>query len=220
MRFIFVQNYGYVKDVKALFFDMDSKKCILKLNYDKIHNIWIGNTTKTVNRYKYILNDCVRINDYNAKMYEIDDKNEVWTVNKECQSDNVEKDIAISKHGIVSDNLKEYDLRANYSVFGNKKIFRYETILANVKGIHSETIMVHQPDGRLYSFEEIPIITSLNDYYEIETATKINLFKMEQSYLYGVWQIKVYIDGKYMLTDYMLINEEITKKMIIIDKTI
>ena len=225
MEIRFNDHFWGIENVKIMVIDDSNKLIFLMMQYDEKEDCWIYNSSRVVKQYKFVINDIIRLNDPKACRYVLDEKGEVWSVPytdktdiKDYMIDN--KKIVIDKHGIITKwqssfkksqllwSVLQLDTETEY-IYDKPIEMEYMLILNHLSGIHSVTFMCYQPDGRLFHFEEIALAQRLDESQIWEVSVNNRISKMEPKYALGKWQIQIYIDGEYRLTDYFVLKEKI-----------
>ncbi|MBQ8625038.1 MAG: hypothetical protein IJ419_02565, partial [Agathobacter sp.] len=80
MKYIYTQEFYGITNVKMDFYDGNMEHHYVTMNYDKVEQNWSCECDEEVVRYKFIVNDIIRLNDPQAKHYVLDEKQEVWSM--------------------------------------------------------------------------------------------------------------------------------------------
>lgn len=168
-------------------------------------------------KYKFFINGEIKLNDPMANMYLPDEKEELWSTiiineqnqrlyNNEQYTVNLE-DYAVTNtvtESPVAVNKKRFDKTVDKQV-----VIRFE--FNNITGLHAVTVVWYDSYGRVYEFGE-------NSLYSDEESTEqsvslwfwIDLDDAEKECQEGVWTLKLFIDGSYILEDQVTITRVIT----------
>lgn len=176
--------------------------------------------------YKYEIGKHIRINDINAYDYKVDENGEVWSILK------IENGQIIYNELKIFIELKNYLITNKvYKTISNsiyKKIFdiKNDTKVAiginliKLSCIHSATVIWYQPNACIFHVEEKAIVIP-NNLGEVEATAWFWLdLKKINKYLFGLWTIEIYLDGKLSIKDNFIINPSIYYPYSIIDITI
>lgn len=163
--------------------------------------------------YKFLINGEVQLTDPLSNIYETDNAGNVWSViiiDDEDQRlyDNNQYELTLDEY-LLSGKIVAVEEQTAVS----KKQFNLsldEKIVArfgfpNVTGLHEVTLFWFMPDGTLYSYAQ----NSLFQEYEktpIYLWFWISLYEIKVEGFEGVWTIKLFVDGNYVLEDQMTIN--------------
>lgn len=163
--------------------------------------------------YKFLINGEVPLTDPLANIYATDDTGEVWSViviDDEGQRlyDNNQYEVTVEDY-VLSGRIIEVDEpnpigKKQFNLNLDKKaVARFG--FTNVIGTHEVTVLWYKPNGTLYSY-------SYNGLNQQEEESPIFLWfwipldEIKEESLEGVWTIKLFIDGTYVLEDQMTIN--------------
>lgn len=185
-------------------------------NYDaskgrmiKKDNKWIFkcNLTEGEHPYKFLINGELKLNDPTANIYLPDEKEELWSIvmineNDERLYNNNQYTVHIDKYNIGSTINEEETLpnKKTFNILIDKKIvtkFKF----TNVTGVHSVTTAWYNPQG------EIVQVTD-NNLFKVEDNNDpevlwfwMDLEDKNHNYFHGIWTVKLFIDGEFILED-------------------
>lgn len=215
MKYIYDENFYGIETVKMEYYTDDDKLHLAVMNYDDSEMYWYIEIEKNITRYKFVINDIIRLNDPKASSYISDDKWEVWSVPGECDNETPKlKAYNISNamsHGVDNAIKKtEYIYDRPIDVYIGAKI-------GNVKGIHTLTLICFQPDGSLYMLEESTMGQFEQQEADYEVIFKNRIARIQGRYAEGMWSIQVYLDGKLVIKDYLVLKKKITSDIVLFD---
>ena len=140
-------------------------------------------------------------------MYLPDENDVLWSVlminsYKERLYNNQQYTVDIREY-IFTDNIYEDSLPQNKKVFipPSDKMIATRFIFKNVTGLHTVSILWIMPDGEVFDICEDNLFS--NDILLNETTIwfYLNLHKNGVSYPLGIWKLKLFIDGDFILED-------------------
>ena len=80
MRYICNQEFYSIETVKMEYYDNTNTFQSIPMKYDKTERYWFCESDAEIVRYKFVINDILRLNDPNAGRYMEDENWEVWSV--------------------------------------------------------------------------------------------------------------------------------------------
>ena len=83
MRYICNQEFYSIETVKMEYYDNTNTFHSIPMKYDKAQHYWSCELDTEVVRYKFVINDILRLNDSNAGSYMEDENWQVWSVTGE-----------------------------------------------------------------------------------------------------------------------------------------
>ena len=89
--------------------------------------------------------------------------------------------------------------------------------IGNVKGLHTLTLMCFQPNGSIYMLEESAIGQFEQREADYEVVFKNRIARIQGRYAEGMWSVQMYLDGKLVIKDYLLIKKKITSDVVLFD---
>lgn len=208
MNIEFIQDSIEAKIEKVELIIFVDKKSITKMPMYKSENIWRAELELVQGEYmyKFLINGTVEINDPEANIYELDEKNEVWSVaiiNAEGQRlyNNTQYTVHIDKYSIDNSAHEKY-LEVNkrdFSILVDQKVVaRFE--FTNVTGLHSTTVLWCTPSGKIYNSTDSALYT-ISPADSATTLFLLDLSTIKDKELLGLWSIKFLVDGAYVLED-------------------
>lgn len=192
--------------IMGSFNEYDANKGQMK----KINNIWYIDISLShgEHKYKFLINNAIKLNDSTANIYLPDENEEIWSVVKINESDkrlynNTQYTVNIEDYNI---NNKVYENRVienkkNFNLLMDKKVVtRFE--FTNVTGIHSVTSVWFSADGTLFDVSENILFTPESEQNEpIVMWFWIDLDEINRTYSQGTWTMKLFVDGEFILED-------------------
>lgn len=158
--------------------------------------------------YKYLINDGIKLNDPLANLYLPDDHGELWSVLMISEEDvrlynNAEYTVHIEQYNISS-NIHEGQVPNNkkdFNLFIDKKVVtRFE--FTSVTGLHSVTAIWFNALGEVFETSENHLYTPEGDEDKpLVIWFWINLEDSKRTYHHGLWTMKLFIDGQFVLED-------------------
>ena len=194
MKYIYNEKFYGIETVKMEYYADDEKIHLAVMTYDEGEKYWYIEVDKDILRYKFVINDIIRLNDPKAGCYIADDKWEVWSVPEEC-CDNIPKlktyNISNAMNNGVDNSIKktEYIYDRPIDVYVGVKI-------GNVKGIHTLTLICFQPNGSLYMLEESTMGQFEQKVADYEVIFKKRIDRIQGRYAEGMWSVQIYLEGE------------------------
>ncbi len=156
--------------------------------------------------YKFLINDQIKLNDPSANVYSPGKDNEVWSVlimnheNKRLYN-NTQYTVNIENYNITN-LVHEQQLDSNkrdFNLFLDKKVVaRFE--FNNITGFHSATAVWCTPDGKIFNAAE-SILVSVEGNKSTFIWFILQIDDNNHTYPEGLWTLKLFIDGSYILED-------------------
>jgi len=158
-------------------------------------------------QYKFILNDTIRLNDPNANFYLPDDEGEVWSIavvnsNGEREEDNSKGNIELLNNIITQragGNFIDTRYKDNFNIKMDSTVavgFEFGHII----GVHAITAIWMTPHMNVHHICEHMLKVSEGD--ENDAADVwfwIDLTDKEREFPEGVWNVKLFVDGEYVM---------------------
>ncbi|WPK12120.1 hypothetical protein R6U77_00080 [Lysinibacillus louembei] len=191
------------------FNDLDATKGVMQ----KQGNEWYFETHLISGqyRYKFLINDKLLLNDPYANMYEVDDKEEIWSMllinhQQERMYDSTEYTIHIHDYG-----LTEQVLETEQPFY--KKVFSMDMdslVVAQfefrrVTGAHPVTIIWYAPNKEIMQVSEHLLFTEMEN-EPVRMWFWLDLHQEDKQKMLGNWKIQLLIDGEYILEDTFAIH--------------
>ena len=160
--------------------------------------------------YKFIFNDEMTMNDPTANIYMPDEHNEmmsVMLVDEETGQrlyNNEQYNLEVSAYSLnnyISQRLEV--VNRSYFLDKDRKVV-LGMGFKEITGIHAVTVAWYSPDGTLQRFAESNLIQPEDQ----EEAKLWFWLPIEADMPLGQWQLKVFIDGAFVLQDYVGISEK------------
>lgn len=198
-----------VEKVELLYKNLGDKKFkVAKM--EKENNWWRVELEEADNEklliYKFVINENIRLNDYNADKYVEELNGEIFSVYNSGTDINSNKKII---GNTISCNLGNN--KKNYVVRRDRHIEVVVDIM-NLKGIHSATIIRYQPDGHIYCIEERAVENKFTTNLGVRVSFLVHMNWNAGDFYKGMWTYSVFADGKIIKQDYFMvqtINREI-----------
>ncbi|MBU5437239.1 hypothetical protein KQI42_04415 [Tissierella sp. MSJ-40] len=192
------------------FNDYDPKKGQM----EKKDNIWVFSCDlpSGEHKYKFLINEELKLNDPTANIYFPDDKEELWSVviiNDEDQRlyNNTQYTVHMDKYNISSIlNEEVVANKKNFNILLDKKVVtRFE--FTNVTGLHTVTTAWYTPKRELFQITENNLFTPPGEDKPIKMWFWMDLEGKTREYPCGVWTLKLFIDGEFILEDKFILSE-------------
>lgn len=206
MKYIYEQEFYNTKSVKMLFSDQSYNEYFIQMEYDKQEHYWFCECELDIIRYKFVVNDIIRLNDPMAKRYVTDERGEVWSV-----QDYTDRMLPRMVRYNVSDGIESATkgTRKKTMYIYTKTMDLYiSTSIIDVKDIHSVTYISFQPDGRIYQLEERMVGEKDKAMdYNVLFCNHIahNLGRVAE----GMWSFQIYLDGRCVIKDYFSLKRKV-----------
>lgn len=215
MKYTYREAFYMVESVKMEYCDSDGKINSIFMEYDWEDNCWFCQCDREVIRYKFVVNDIIRLNDPIAKEYMHDEKWEVWSVPGERVEILPELDTYVISNNI-NNGVKNAVKKTQYIY--DRPIDIYTGVsVRNVKGLHSLTYMCFQPDGSIYMLEESSIGQFETNEADYEVIFKNRISRIQGRNAEGMWSIQLYMDGKCIVKDYFAIKRNVLSNIVLLD---
>lgn len=163
-------------------------------------------------RYKFLINGELKLNDSTANIYLPDDNEELWSVIIINDSDQ-----RLYNNNQYTVHLDKYNISSilNEKVVPNKKTFNVnldEKVVTrfdftNVTGLHTVTTAWYTPKRELYQITENNLFASSEEKKPIKMWFWMDLDDDSRQYPYGVWTMKLFINGEFILEDNFILSE-------------
>ncbi|SFC07560.1 Glycogen recognition site of AMP-activated protein kinase [Marinospirillum celere] len=206
---------GSIQEVSLVLFKSWSEKKTLPMKLTK--QGWKVSLSLPAGEYKYafIVNGGIRLNDPEANAYAPDDDEKIWSVlliNAKGQRLHSNQSYRVHLH--------DYSLATRFDGPGLPGVHKQinlaidESIVSRfeftqVEGLHTVTLAWYTPDARLLQWSDHYLV-------ENETSAPIELMfrcqpkTLMQSPLLGIWSLKMFIDGAFVLEDdFKVVDEEV-----------
>ena len=166
--------------------------------------------------YKFLINHEIRLNDPNANVYLPHKEDELWSVimingkgerlyNNEQYTVNIE-DYAVC--GTITDAPIGVN-KKNFNMLMDKKIvvrFGFEEIT----GLHAVTALWYDAKGQLHEVAENMLYADENPEERVYLWYWIDLGEPGVEYPEGMWTMKLFVDGSYILEDQFFLSRSFT----------
>lgn len=168
-------------------------------------------------KYKFLLNEYIRINDSTANVYLPDEKDELWSViiiSKEDKRlfNNTQYTVNVENYNICNklNDVVTLKNKKNFNLSNDKKVVtRFE--FTEVTGLHSVTAVWYSADGTLFDVSENILFTPEDEkVLPIIMWFWIDLNENNRLYPQGIWTMKLFIDGAFILEDNFIIGKTTT----------
>ncbi|MBQ4069246.1 MAG: hypothetical protein IJC76_08345 [Lachnospiraceae bacterium] len=209
MRYEFEESFYGIEDVQLLSYGIDKKQMFRMMIYDEVRDVWYCESEKDIIRYKYVVNGNIRLNDFRALEYIQDENGEIWSVPN--NSNEICNDVKIEDYYILDGKCRKDFIYDKYVDI------RVGVKLLKVSNLHALTYILFQPDGRIHYLEEC-VIGELDIYsscMEIVFGNRVS--GMSINTVEGMWQVRIYLDGRCVIKDYLVIKRHLNRKMIMFD---
>lgn len=167
--------------------------------------------------YKFLINNEFLLNDPEANMYLPHGEDELWStiiINEQDQRlyNNEQYSLHIDSYA-VSSSITPANIGVNKKNFNltmdKKVVVRFG--FTDIKGLHAVTTLWYNPNGKLHDVSE-------NMLFLDETAPDkpvflwfwLNLEEKEREYPEGMWTVKLFIDGSYIMEDQVMLTQTFT----------
>ena len=211
MRYIYNQEFYNIKSVKMECFNNTNNFQSIPMKYDKTERYWFCESDAEIVRYKFVINDILRLNDPNAGSYMEDESWQVWSVAGE--GNGIEPKLSYFN---ISDNMTrgitKAIKKAAYMLLRPLDIFTGVGI-CRVKGLHSVTYICFQPDGSIYKLEESSIGQFEENEADYEIIFKTHISPLNGRAAEGMWSYQIYLDGKCVVKDYFSVRRQTVQKV-------
>lgn len=215
MKYIYNEKFYGIETVKMEYCTEDKRLHLVVMIYDEEEMHWYIEVNKQIIRYKFVINDVIRLNDPKAAYYIADDKWEVWSVPGEC-CDNIPKlktyNISNAMNNGVDNSIKKTDY-----IYDRPIDIYIGVKIGNVKGVHTLTLICFQPDGSIYMLEESTIGQFEQKEADYEVIFKSRIARIQGRHAEGMWSVQMYLDGKLVIKDYLVLKKKITSEVVLFD---
>lgn len=217
MRYTFREEFYDIDTVMLEFYDQKEDLYEIAMKYDVGKREWFCEYEENISKYKFVVNNIIRLNDPMAQRYVYDDNWEVWSVTdryiyKENQAKIVDY---VTTDGIIK-GVKKTTRKSEYVY--SKPLDIYTAVeLQDIKGLHSITYICFQPDGSIYMIEEDSVGQFATEICNYEIIFKNHISRIQGRNAEGMWIIQVYLDGRCIVKDYFVVKTKIVTNMAFID---
>jgi hypothetical protein len=165
--------------------------------------------------YKFLLNDSIHLNDSYANLYSFDKHKEVWSILN--VSDSHQRIYNTSFYTIHLDDYLIYchnDINETTLVKKQFNLLKDTNVtiqfaFSNISGLHSATVLWFSPTGEIFDYAEEMLFAQEGNPYFL-TYFSLNLFENKDSILDGTWRICLFLDGRFILSDYFHLHRTAT----------
>lgn len=165
-------------------------------------------------KYKFLINNELKLNDPMANIYFPDDNEELWSViiineNDQRLYNNNQYSVHIDSYNITSNvnNEENFINKKIFNILLDKKVVT-RFAFSQITGIHSVTIAWYTPVGELYEFTENNLFNPEENINEqIKLWFWIDLEEKKIRSICGDWSVKLFIDGEFILEDKFKLSE-------------
>ncbi|NLI89294.1 MAG: hypothetical protein GX366_02640 [Epulopiscium sp.] len=180
---------------------------------EKLDDIWIfeGDLPEGKYKYRFLINDELELNDPLANMYYPDDNEKLWSVlmineDGERLYNNKQYSVHIENYNINSTlNERENTNKKTFNLLLDTKVVtRFE--FTDISGIHSLTTAWYSPDGELFQVSEENLFKPEGQQYPIKTWFWMDLDSKKRTIPKGLWTIKLFLNGEFILEDKFTID--------------
>lgn len=158
--------------------------------------------------YKLVINGNIKLNDPMANLYLPDNNDELWSVimvdkDENRLYSNTEYTVNIEEYaitstiqeGLVQSNKKDFNLRMDERVVTRFKF-------TQVTGVHAITALWYTSAEELFATAENNLfVTEGEEDKPIHMWFWIDLQDPEKVYREGIWKMKLFVDGQFILED-------------------
>lgn len=168
--------------------------------------------------YAFLVNGNLRLNDPTANIYVPDEKDTLWSVviineNHERLFNNTQYTTHIEEYrlsSLVSKGAIAVHKR-QFNRFTDEKAVARFTFL-NTTGLHTVTLAWYSPDGRLFQVSENYLVEDPANSEAVQLWFWMDL-KQETKVAPGLWTLKLFLNGSYILEDKFQIVETSSYKV-------
>lgn len=183
---------------------------IEKGRMNKQGNKWVLECTVKPGQhlYKFLINGSIKLNDPAANLYLPDDNDELWSVLIIDEEDNrlynnEEYTVHIEQYNITSNIYEEQvpNNKKDFNLLIDKKVVtRFK--FTHVTGLHVVTAVWFTATGELFQVAENNLYTPKGEEDEpIIMWFWIDLDDSKKIYCHGLWTMKLFVDGEFILED-------------------
>lgn len=167
--------------------------------------------------YKFLINHEIKLNDPNTNVYLPDkDEEELWSaiiINEKGERlyNNEQYSVNIEDYAVCG-TVTEAEIgisKKNYNLLMDKRIaarFGFKEI----SGLHAVTAVWYNAKGQLHEVAENMLYADENPDDMVYLWFWIDLGEAGVEYPEGMWTMKLFIDGRYILEDQYLLSRSIT----------
>lgn len=186
-----------------------------EMHKERLEDKWIAEadiSSKGTYTYRFLINGLFTLNDPNANMFQPDSEGKLWSAivideqgrqlfNNEQYSVNIES-VQIADDYYDDKNESQYEFATTNT---NHIVTRYE--FTNVTGVHTASVLWLNPNGEISAWAEEAILPTNESSYAWFGLDTINM----DSNSAGIWNILLFIDGKYVFAHTFTIIYETRK---------
>lgn len=212
MRYRYSQQFFQVEKVTMEAYDSNGRFFSVNMVYNACEHEWYCECDRAISRYKYVINDIIRLNDPLTNHYGYDEKWEIWSVPDGCRVSKAYLSEYNVSNSMVNGAIKKRDY------LYDRPIDIYTSVaICRVEGLHSLTYMCFQPDGMLYKLEECSMGQFEQNEADYKVVFKNQISGIDNNSAEGVWSFQVYLDGKRIIQDYFIIKKKVISNMFLLD---
>ena len=166
--------------------------------------------------YKFVINHGIQLNDPEANVYLPHKDDEVWSMIKinergERLYNNEQYTVTVEDYS-VSGMVTEAEIginKKNFNLLMDKKIVvRFG--FREITGLHAVTAVWYDAKGQLHEVTENKLYADVNPEDEVFLWFWIDLDEQGVEYPEGLWTMKLFIDGSYILEDQYVLGRSFT----------
>lgn len=217
MRYRFREQFYDIDNVKLEFYDKRGDIYELFMEYDTSKGEWLCEYEGDIDRYKFVVNDIIRLNDPMAPSYTYDSDWEVWSSSSKSASAQSKPHIAFCVTAERIANGLNKAVRKTEYVYDKPLDIYTGVSLEAVEGIHSITYICFQPDGSIYMIEEDSIGQFEPEKSDYEIIFKNHISGMPGRGAEGMWVIQIYLDGRCIAKDYFVMKRKVISNTVFFD---
>lgn len=217
MRYRFREDSFYSDNVKLEFYDKKGSIYELLMEYDVSRREWFCEYEGDVDKYKFVVNDIIRLNDPAANVYAYDSNWEVWSIPSGDTRSRTESKLGGYVTADRITNSVRTTARKTEYVYDKPLNIYTGVLLQGIAGLHSVTYICYQPDGNVYMIEEDSIGQFETGSFDYEVVFKNRISRIQGRNAEGTWLIQIYLDGKCIVKDYIMLKRRVITNMISLD---
>lgn len=164
--------------------------------------------------YSFLINGNLRLNDPSANIYAPDKEDKIWSVviiDKDGQRlyNNTQYNVHIDDYKLSTVVTKEETIvhKRKFNRFTEKQAVARFTF-KNITGLHAVTAAWYNPMGDLFEVSESAVLEDPND--PTFTWFWIDLKNPKKPVFSGLWTLKLFVDGSFILEDKFNIMEDVS----------
>lgn len=180
-----------------------------RCNFGETWSATFADMPQGTNKYRFLVNGLFTLNDPDCNIYEFDENEKLWSAividsNGNRLYNNEQYNVNVESVKLLKDYRETSDEQTLiFSTYDTEHIVaRYE--FTDVTGVHTASVVWINPNGRISAWAE-EIITHTDDSNYVWFG--LNTADMEQSDS-GEWRILLFIDGRYVLTNFFNVSCE------------